>query len=225
MTLGPKWNVRAHCEGKLSSKRERHDAPPPPPLGCMENEDEQPRVYENCPAFNLPPDPPQPGVSDAEQDWRAGRIKHTMNYPLFVPDSMEQLTPATEKAAHIAWEKSASLRAAAASLAASNVRSKVPCDPVTRKAIPMARGLLDYFPDALMAVAHLSMRANEQHNPGEPMHWAREKSTDHADCIVRHLIDRGRADVDHIGHTVKVAWRALALLQEELEKTHEEIGR
>ncbi len=86
-----------------------------------------------------------------------------------------------------------------------------------RKATPMARGLLDYFPDALMAVAQCSYIANEQHNPGEEMHWAREKSTDHADCIVRHLIDRGTMDTDGVRHAAKVAWRALALLQTEIE--------
>jgi hypothetical protein len=86
-----------------------------------------------------------------------------------------------------------------------------------RKDRPIARGCLDYFPDALMAVGELSRIGNEQHNPGEPMHWARGKSADHADCLVRHLIDRGTPDSDGVSHTVKVVWRALALLQTELE--------
>jgi hypothetical protein len=34
---------------------------------------------------------------------------------------------------------------------------------------------------------------------------------------VRHLIERGTRDTDGQRHTAKVAWRALALLQEELE--------
>lgn len=93
----------------------------------------------------------------------------------------------------------------------------LPTDPASRKAIPLARGLLDYFPAALAAVAELSRIGNEQHNPGEEMYWARGKSTDHADCIVRHLVDRGTLDKDGVSHTTKVAWRALALLQEELE--------
>lgn len=94
-----------------------------------------------------------------------------------------------------------------------------PAKPVAqlRKERPVARGCLDYFPSALLAVAELSRIGNEQHNPGQEMHWARGKSTDHADCLVRHLIDRGTLDSDGISHTVKVAWRALALLQEELE--------
>jgi hypothetical protein len=90
-------------------------------------------------------------------------------------------------------------------------------DAKDRKATPMARGLLDYFPDALAAVAELSRIGNEQHNPGHPMHWAREKSTDHADCIIRHMVDRGKPDVDGVLHSTKVAWRALAQLQLELE--------
>ena len=87
----------------------------------------------------------------------------------------------------------------------------------SRKDIPLARGVLDYFPDALAAVAELSRIGNEQHNPGEPLHWAKDKSTDHADCIVRHLIDRGKRDTDGVKHSTKVAWRALALLQIEIE--------
>lgn len=93
----------------------------------------------------------------------------------------------------------------------------LPNDAQERKAVPMARGLLDYFPDALVEVAHLSQVGNDQHNPGQELHWAREKSTDHADCILRHLIDRGKLDGDGIRHTAKVAWRALALLQVEIE--------
>jgi hypothetical protein len=95
-----------------------------------------------------------------------------------------------------------------------------------RKAVPLARGCLDYFPAALAAVADLSRKANEKHNPGEEMHWARGKSTDHADCITRHLVDRGSIDPeDGILHDVKVAWRALALLQEELEKRGAPLSR
>lgn len=92
-------------------------------------------------------------------------------------------------------------------------------DSKKRKEIPLARGCLDYFPLALAAVAELSRAGNEKHNPGQPLHWSREKSSDHADCIVRHLIDRGKIDAeDGILHDVKVAWRALAMAQMALEK-------
>jgi hypothetical protein len=90
-------------------------------------------------------------------------------------------------------------------------------DSAERKSFPMARGLLDYFPDALAAVAQHSFIANQKHNPGEEMHHARGKSTDHADCILRHLVGRGGFDGD-MRESTALAWRALALLQEELER-------
>lgn len=87
-----------------------------------------------------------------------------------------------------------------------------------RKAVPICTGVLDYFPAAIAEIAKLSKFGNDKHNPGEPLHWTREKSTDHADCIARHLIDRGVIDPDTgMSHTVEIAWRALALLQVELE--------
>ena len=96
--------------------------------------------------------------------------------------------------------------------------SNLPTTAAERKAMPIARGVLDYFPDALAAVAEVSRVGNEQHNPGQPLHWAKEKSTDEADCLMRHLIDRGKFDTDGLRHSAKVAWRALALLQRELEE-------
>jgi hypothetical protein len=93
----------------------------------------------------------------------------------------------------------------------------LPADAKARKGAPIARGVLDYFPLALAEVARISKAGNDQHNPGQPLHWDRTKSTDHADCIVRHLIERGTVDTDGMRHTAKVAWRALALLQAELE--------
>ncbi len=93
----------------------------------------------------------------------------------------------------------------------------VPTEAKARKDLPIVRGVLDYFPDALLAVAEVSRVGNDQHNPGQPMHWAKEKSTDEADALLRHLIDRGKMDVDGLRHSAKVAWRALALLQREIE--------
>lgn len=87
----------------------------------------------------------------------------------------------------------------------------------------MARGVLDYFPDALAYVALVSFEGNEQHNPGQPMFWNRALSTDHADCILRHMVDRGTTDTDGLLHSGKVAWRALALLQTELEAEATEV--
>ena len=93
----------------------------------------------------------------------------------------------------------------------------LPTKAEDRKERPITRGVLDYFPDAIAEIAHVSYVGNQQHNPGEPMHWAKEKSADHADCIARHLIERGKTDTDGLRHTAKAAWRALALLQMEIE--------
>ena len=95
-------------------------------------------------------------------------------------------------------------------------------DKEARKAQPIATGVLDYFPLALADVARLSKIGNDQHNPGEPMHWARGKSMDQADCIMRHMIERGTIDTDGVLHDTKVAWRALAQLQLTIEKLRAE---
>lgn len=93
----------------------------------------------------------------------------------------------------------------------------LPSDAQERKDTPIVSGVLDYFPDAIAEVARVSLAGNEQHNPGEPLHWAKEKSTDEADALVRHLMERGTFDTDGQRHSAKVAWRALALLQRELD--------
>ena len=93
----------------------------------------------------------------------------------------------------------------------------LPDDPKERKEYPICTGVLDYFPDALAEVAHVSLIGNRQHNGDAPLHWAKEKSTDEADALLRHLTQRGSIDKDGLRHSAKVAWRALALLQRELE--------
>lgn len=95
----------------------------------------------------------------------------------------------------------------------------LPTDSAARKALPIFSGVLNYFPDALAAVAQVSKIGNDQHNPGQPLHWSKGKSTDHDDCAVRHLIDAKVAPIDTDGgrHRAKHAWRALAALQIEIE--------
>jgi hypothetical protein len=95
--------------------------------------------------------------------------------------------------------------------------SALPTGKQERKDTPIFTGVLDYFPAALAEIARVSKAGNDQHNPGQPLHWARGKSNDHADCIVRHLMDRGTFDDDGQRHSAKGAWRSLALLQEEME--------
>lgn len=83
-----------------------------------------------------------------------------------------------------------------------------PDDSEARKTYPVYSGLLAYFPAALAAIAHHSYVGNAKHNPGEPLHWNRAKSSDEADALLRHLME---------GDYVGMAWRALALLQKHLE--------
>lgn len=95
-------------------------------------------------------------------------------------------------------------------------------DAVERKNTPIVSGVLDYFPLALAEVAKCSKAGNDQHNPNKHLHWDKTKSTDHADCMARHLIDRNAFDTDGIRHSVKLAWRALAYLQIQLEQIEKE---
>ena len=89
---------------------------------------------------------------------------------------------------------------------------------LARKNTPVFSGCLAYFPRALAAVAALSQIGNEQHNPGTPLHWDRSKSGDEWDALARHLLEVGSYDTDGVRHATKVAWRALAGLQKELER-------
>lgn len=93
----------------------------------------------------------------------------------------------------------------------------LPNDPQSRKELPIFSGVLKYFPRAIAYIAHVSKVGNDQHNPGEPLHWDREKSTDHLDSCVRHLMETGTVDGDGVRHSGKAAWRALAHLETELE--------
>jgi len=96
----------------------------------------------------------------------------------------------------------------------------LPTEAKQRKNIPVYSGVLAYFPLAIAAVAELSRVGNEQHNPDKPLHWDRSKSGDEKDALARHLLEAGSVDGDGIRHSTKVAWRALANLEKELEKVH-----
>ena len=87
-----------------------------------------------------------------------------------------------------------------------------------RKQYPIGTGVIDYFPDAITEVSHVSFVGNEQHNPGTPLHWDRSKSSDESDALMRHFVKRGKRDKDGVRHSAKMAWRALALLQKEIEE-------
>ena len=91
-----------------------------------------------------------------------------------------------------------------------------------RKQKPVFTGVLKYFPDAIMEVARCSWAGNQQHHADKPLHWDREKSNDHLDALARHLIQAGQMDDDNIRHSAEVAWRALANLQLEIERSEQE---
>lgn len=97
----------------------------------------------------------------------------------------------------------------------------LPTDDASRKGLPIFRGPLMYFPDAMLALAAVCKVGNDQHNPGQPLHWAREKSTEQMDTALRHMIDHGLGntkDVDGTYHMAKAVWRCLAELQLTIEK-------
>jgi hypothetical protein len=87
--------------------------------------------------------------------------------------------------------------------------------------MPIGTGVLDYFPLALAAVAKCSYTGNLQHNGDGPLRWDRAKSMDEADALIRHFLERGTVDTDGVRHSAKMAWRALALLQKEIEAEQE----
>ncbi len=96
----------------------------------------------------------------------------------------------------------------------------LPTDDKSRKGMPIFRGPLMYFPDALLAVAAVCKAGNDQHNPGEPMHWERGKSMEQMDTALRHMMDHGLGnlkDSDGQWHIAKAAWRLLAELQLTIE--------
>lgn len=69
------------------------------------------------------------------------------------------------------------------------MKMTLPTDSAARKDIPVYSGVLTYAPAAIAGVAKISKAGNDKHNPGEPLHHSRGKSSDHPDCIVRHVMD------------------------------------
>ena len=101
----------------------------------------------------------------------------------------------------------------------------LPTDAKERKQVPLASGVFDYFTSALIEVAKVSFKGNQQHNPGMPLHWSRGKSADHSDTMLRHFVERGTIDEDGVRHSAKMVWRALAILQLELEEAGAPVAR
>ena|SRR5271166_3311395 len=94
----------------------------------------------------------------------------------------------------------------------------LPTDPKERKDIPIATGVLDYFPKSLAEIAKVSLAGNVQHGLQEQgLVWDRSKSKDDADALIRHFLERGTDDSDGLRHSAKVCWRAMAILEKELD--------
>ena len=96
----------------------------------------------------------------------------------------------------------------------------IPTDAQERKDIPVFSGFACYFPNAIIEVAKLSKRGNEQHNRGSELHWDRTKSGDELDALNRHLLGIAAAEnyTDELEHATAVAWRAMANLQKTIEQ-------
>ena len=94
---------------------------------------------------------------------------------------------------------------------------------ITRKEFPVYSGVVKYFPKALLEVSRISKVGNDQHNPDQELHWSKEKSKDHEDALMRHLLDHSidPVDTDNQLHLAKVAWRALAALEVYIETRKE----
>jgi hypothetical protein len=74
-----------------------------------------------------------------------------------------------------------------------------------------------YFPNAIRALAEHAQYGNDKHNPGTPLHWAYNKSVEHAESAARHLAAEGIIDPETgKSHTIGFAFRALMLLETEL---------
>jgi hypothetical protein len=102
----------------------------------------------------------------------------------------------------------------------------LPTDDKSRKALPLWTFLMGYFPDVFVEVAKVSIKGNEQHNPGQPLHWARDKSTDQMNTAFRHLFDYGRGtkrDIDGQYHLAKAIWRLSAELQLLIEQEKRDV--
>jgi len=101
----------------------------------------------------------------------------------------------------------------------ANEKQREVAKQAERKNTPVFSGCLAYFPNALKEVSKASLAGNKQHLAGQPLHWDKSKSTDHADALVRHLLDHTENPLDDDGvlHLAKTAWRSLALLEQYLE--------
>jgi len=92
----------------------------------------------------------------------------------------------------------------------------LPTDATERKNTPVYTGFMCFFPLGIAEVAKHSHDSTQQHHPGEPCHWDKNKSTDEKDSQARHLLDQTFPDQtldELILHARAGAWRAMANLE------------
>lgn len=96
-------------------------------------------------------------------------------------------------------------------------------DSDTRKRMPVATGVMAYFPLALLIVSMVSRAGAEKHCGGR-LGWAKHLSTDEPDAEVRHMLDFYLGlcepivpELGRLGPLATKAWRALAHLEREAE--------
>lgn len=97
--------------------------------------------------------------------------------------------------------------------------SRIPNE--NRKSIPLWSGVFDFFPEALVEVSKVSVAGALQRDRSELFFDESVTVPEHADALMRHLADCGAHDHDGVMHSAKVAWRALALLQREINEERE----
>jgi hypothetical protein len=100
------------------------------------------------------------------------------------------------------------------------IKTALPTDPAARKRLQLYTFMFQYFPEAFLAVVDVARAGNEQHNPGQPLHWARGKSTDQMNAMFNHVFDYGlgaKKDTDGCYHLAKAIWRLSAQLQLDIE--------
>ena len=93
----------------------------------------------------------------------------------------------------------------------------LPDDNEVRQQYPLFDALFGYFPAALCEVARWSKVGGAKWND-DKLRWVREKSTDHENKILRHLLDYDQVEENGFVEAVPLAWRALALCQTVLEQ-------
>jgi hypothetical protein len=104
-------------------------------------------------------------------------------------------------------------------------QNPLPTEDKARKELQIFTYLTEYFPDATLAEVGVAVAGNRQHNPGEPLHWARGKSMNQLDTAFRHLWDHKMGvakDIDGQYHLAKAIWRLKAELQLLIEKDRRE---